>query len=156
MACCSVSSICVFHDFYEIFWLPLNFAELRLFLPLLLVKRNVDVNRSVWTVGGGLMANRCLLAAVRVFLSWGTSFVQRAVPHVLPLFVVRLILLSSTTAACFSRTSGECPMLSGSCCKTRSVGRVVFSVLRNVFWNGGKRWCARSLKKKCKIIPSFS
>lgn len=79
----------------------------------------------------------------------GTSFGQCAVPQALLLLLVQLILWSSTAAAYFSRTSGERLILSSSCCKTRSVCGVVFSIFRNLFLRR-KRMC-RVTKKKKKV-----
>ena len=102
-------------------------------------KNDVDVNRSVWR---GPMANGCLRAAVKGCLWRGTSSGRGAIPPAQLLLVGHLVLLSSAATACFGRTGGESPRLSGSCCKTRfgGVGVVVFSIFRSVFW-GEKIMC---------------
>lgn len=121
----------------EILWLPLIFAKLHLFIPLL-VKRNVDLSWSVWVMGRGLLANWCLLAAV----SLGGNHICASAVFCALLLVVQLILLSSLCG--FSRTSGGCPVHTVEAAK-QDLGRGWFSLFsEKILWR--EKMC-KSTKK---------
>lgn len=134
---------------YEILWLPLIFAKFYSFIPLLLVKRNVDLSWSVWVLGRGLLASWCLLAAVRGFLLGGTTFVPLQ-------FFVHCSWCSAHPSVLHCAVLVE--LQEGAQCTQQWLQNKIWGGAGSLYFQkkfcGGKR-CARALKKPVKSVLAF-
>lgn len=153
-SCCNLENFfrCsgLFFMTYVLLWLPWVFAKLHSFIPLLLVKRNVDLSWCVWVVGRGL-GKLVFIGCCRGVCLGGAIFVPLQ-------FLVHCCWLFSSSfclpPCCFSRTSGECPVHSVVAAK-QDLGWGWFSLFsEKILWR--EKSCKSTKKKKSKISRSFS